>query len=384
MLRDTGDDKLPQDGAQVPSVETEGEAKFDAAPLPPSPEKREGARRLSFPEPEKPEGAHRLSFPEPEKPKGVVRRLSFPEPEPMNKDRGARRLNISDEQQSEPQLTRGSTGSRALNIPEIPEDVKRELDTKPEVPARRVLHDAEPVVAPPPVHRTHGINPPPPVTPAAPPAPVRQQRAQTKADLLVEKVLAANPGMQVQRIRGRIDTCLAMSLSDILDWGNRNLVPLQNTSNAQGEISAELSRIDASGWISRTMEASCKPPSFLDRFNHKPQPSYWEGMLQKTRAELQQFVIKLDKMKGEFFREITDLHLDAVAILACVNEYSDDALNMSAQNRGKTLLLAHQTAFNLQQSIERTLMQCAQYMEKIDEVLTVTIPNWKIALQNRP
>jgi hypothetical protein len=218
---------------------------------------------------------------------------------------------------------------------------------------------------------------------APPPQPTRHERAKTKTDLLIEKAQQLEPTVEPHRIRGRIDTVLTMSISEILDWGKRNLDPLQNTSNAGSQIASDLARIDPSGWIHRTLDASCKPPSFMDRFNTKP-PSYWEAMLQKTRAELQTFVVQLDKMKAEFFREIRDLHLDAVAILVCVDEFADDSMKLAAQNRGRTLLMAHQTAAQLQMTIEQSLANCAQFCQKIDEIMTVTIPQWKMAFQNRP
>lgn len=301
----------------------------------------------------------------------------------MSNERGGRRLNIPEQPETPP--------SRKLNVPEAPAPAPEPARTTrrltdvatpapPAEPTRnRTIAPPEPVASAPAAPRRTIAPPPPTGTPLPPP---RAPQAPTKTDLLIQKAQQIEPSIRPERIRGRIDTILPMTLSQILDWGNRNLTPLQNTSNAKAEIAGDLSRIDPSGWIQRTLEASCKPPSFLDRFNGKP-PSYWEGMMQKTRTELQQFVVKLDKMKGEFFREITDLHLDAVSMLVCVDEFADDSLKMAAQNRGKTLLAAHQTAAMLQMTIEQALMNCANYCQKIDEVLTVTIPQWKMAL-NKP
>jgi hypothetical protein len=134
------------------------------------------------------------------------------------------------------------------------------------------------------------------------------------------------------------------------------------------------------------MEASCKPPSFMDRFGAQKPPSYWEGMLNKTRAELQQFVGKLDKMKQDFFREIADLHLGRGGDARLRRTSSgDDALNMASAEPGQDPSAGAPDGSKLQQAIEQTRScNCAQYMQQIDEVLTVTIPQWKMALQSRP
>lgn len=118
----------------------------------------------------------------------------------------------------------------------------------------------------------------------------------------------------------------------------------------------------------------------FDRFTAKP-PAYYEAMLQKTRSELFKFVQDLEGMKNTFFREITDLHLDAISLLVCSEDLPDD-LQMSAQNRVKTLMASHQTAAVLQHTIEQTLLVCADYITQIDSLLSVTLPQWKVAFQS--
>jgi hypothetical protein len=216
-----------------------------------------------------------------------------------------------------------------------------------------------------------------------PPRPQRRERPKTKTDLLIEKATQLEPTIPPHRLRGRIDTILHMSVTDILDWGNRNLAPLQDTSKRKAHIASEINRIDAAGWLMRTKEASTKRPSFLDRFTAKP-PTFYEGMLKKTRAELLHFVKELEVMKKEFFREVTDLHLDATAMMVCVDVFQDDHAKTTAHNRVKTLLLSHQTAAMLQTTIEQSMMQCAQFIQQIDDLLSITLPNWKAAYGNNP
>lgn len=180
------------------------------------------------------------------------------------------------------------------------------------------------------------------------------------------------------RIKGRITTLLDMTVTDLLDWGERNLAPLRDASNKKAEIAAEMSRINAFGWLNDAKEASSKPPSFFDRFNQKS-PQYYEGMLQKARAEMLEFAKTLNKMREEFEREVKDLHLDALALTVCWDEYGDLTAKQIGQDRARTLTLAHQTAAMLFATIEQSLTQSASAVQQIDSFLAVTMPNWKMA-----
>jgi hypothetical protein len=230
--------------------------------------------------------------------------------------------------------------------------------------------------------------------PVPPPAPVRAPQAfrpvaglpqhNPLVDQCVAKAQQIEPSVQEGRIKGRIDTILASSITELLDFGNRNLAPLQDTSARQARMSSEMARIDAAGWLTRAKEASCKPPSMLDRFSPPKPPTYWEGMLGKARAELLQFVRELEQMKKEFVREVTDLHLDAIAMIVCSEFLADDQAKTMAHNRGRSLLQAHQTAAMVQATLEQSLMLCVQHIQQIDQFNSVALPQWKAAFGSHP
>lgn len=268
----------------------------------------------------------------------------------------------------------GKTPHR-LNIPD------QVAPAAPERPVARTLAIQETVAAPAP----RRMNIPDQVAPPQSAPPIRASAPLPQHNPLIEQLVAKaqeiEPSIRPERIKGRIDVILASSLTDLLDFGQRNLTPLQNASARQSKIMAEVSRIDAAGWIEQTKDASCKRPGFMDRFTTKP-PHFYEGMLQKARAELIVFTRELEQAKKDFFREISDLHLDAVAMLVCAQVMSDDHSKMTADNRGRTLLQAHQTAAIVQTTIEQAMLQCAQFVQTIDQLLSVTIPAWKAAHQN--
>lgn len=257
---------------------------------------------------------------------------------------------------------------------------------------RRLLSDSVTPIVPEPARR---IISPPQITPVEPQAvrerkiiappeielqPSRTERPRNRTDDLIDRAKTIDPAVQPLRLRGRIDTLLHMSMIDVLDWGKRNLDPLQAASSLKAKIASEIARIDVTGWMERTKDASCKLPSLLDRFTAKS-PDYYESMLIKTRSELLVFAKELEKMKGEFFREIADLHLDAISLMVCAEVYPDDQTKTMAQGRARTLLAAHQTAAMLQMTIEQSLDFCASSISQIDSLLSVTIPQWKMATQ---
>jgi hypothetical protein len=285
-------------------------------------------------------------------------------------NRRTRRLNIPDE--TPPVST--DAGPRRLAIPDAPKPA--EMPERPQrVRPRTILTDGPPPPPTPaaPERQRTVINPPPVVS-----APKRAERPKTKTDELLEKAHAVDPTVPMARLKGRIDTILAMTTSDILDWGQRNLTPLQNVSGRKARIAADISRINASTWLQEALNASCKVPGFLDRFTSKP-PAYYEGMLKKVRGELLAFVKELDQMKSEFFREIGDLHCDALAMMVTAEEFPDDQAKNMAVNRAKTLMMSHQTAAMLQQTIENSLAMSAKYIQQIDDFMSVTLPNWSMA-----
>ncbi len=312
-------------------------------------------------------------------PSGNVKRISIPDQTvpPPSDNKGPRRLSIPEALASSKEEVKDAK-PRALHIPES--STSEPVKTVDEPRRRITLADASPVatpvVAP---ARAHTISVPERTGFAEP---VRAPKPNTKTDILIAKAQTIEPNIPMHRLRGRIDSILGMSMTDILNWGQQNLTPLMNTSNRGSQISASVLRINASGWLRETLDASCKIPSFMDRFTAKP-PSYYEGMLQKVRSELIQFVAELDQMKSEFFREVGDLHADAISMMVCSEEFADSGAKTAADNRARTLLMAHQTAAMLQQTIESTLAQNATFISQIDNLMAVTIPQWKMAYQSK-
>lgn len=264
---------------------------------------------------------------------------------------------------------------RPLNIPNQQPAESEER----KVPRTRVLNIPESSIPVPPpavpVHKTRALN----IQDQkfVPNAPAPKQRSQT--DDLIDAVIAIDSTIDQIRIRGRIDSLLKMAMQDFLNWGERNLAPLRAASNIQSSIASRMAQINASGWLKETLEASTKLPSG-GLFSKKPKPpEYYEAMLLKTRAELMALVIEITTVGKNYEPDVTDLQLDALSLFVVSNQIDDVSNQIIANNRAKSLLASHQTGNMLLQTIEQTKIQAAQFIQQIDDLLSVTLPQWKMA-----
>ncbi len=287
-----------------------------------------------------------------------------------------------------------SPSPRKLSFPDpIPAALALEAERRPRVIC------PEPPPQPEPERRPRIIAPAPPPAPSPEPvarpraiAPVedalterhtRAERPRTLTDVLIEQAQKSNPDIPVARLRGRIDTLLTVKIEVLTQWGEVNLAPLQEASKIQADIASELQRIDAIGRLNAVKDSFTRERGFLDRFTAQKTPEQHEFILKDAKRALTDLMIKSDRQRREFFTEVHDLHLDAIALVVTLGEYKDATMANIANSRSKTLLLAHQTGTMLLTVLENTSAQCAQFIEQIESMMSVTIPQWKLASQKR-
>jgi hypothetical protein len=210
---------------------------------------------------------------------------------------------------------------------------------------------------------------------------VRYQRAareRTLTDALMDKARTIAPGMQIDRLRGRIDQLLVIDMEALTKWGDLNLLPLQQASGVQADIAAKLQSIDAVGRLKEAHDAVCRPVTFFDRVAGR-KPEHYEQSLATAKRGLQELMLKSEAQRREFEPEVIDLHLDAIALSVTLTEFSNPSMGNIANSRTKTLLLAHQTGTMLLQVLTNTIEQCATFLGQIDSLINVTIPQWKLS-----
>lgn len=207
----------------------------------------------------------------------------------------------------------------------------------------------------------------------------RKERPRTQTDYLVERAVDKSPDIDPARVRGRIDMLLKANSELLIQWGEVNLAPLQQASTIQANIANEMQRIDAVNCLNEAKDAVCgNAKGFFDRFSQK-KPEHYEFRLKNAKRELTLLMVQSEQQRRSFSPEVHDLHLDSIALTVVLPEYNDAVLMNIANSRTKTLLLAHQTGTMLLTVLENTVQQCAQFIEQIDSMLSVTIPQWKMA-----
>jgi hypothetical protein len=211
----------------------------------------------------------------------------------------------------------------------------------------------------------------------------RNARARTLTDDLIDRAKAQNNAISGE-IRGKIDTLLHHTSTDrIVEWGNLNLAPLQQASNIQATIAAELRRINAVEAMTECKEAACRPTTFFDRVTGGKKAEFYEARLGLAKNDLVALMIKAEAQRKSYRPEVHDLLLDAVAMVVTHSAWTDPVMMQLGSSRAKTLLAAHQTGTMLLQTLDNTVSQCGQYVEQIDGLLTNTIPQWKMLQQQQ-
>lgn len=208
----------------------------------------------------------------------------------------------------------------------------------------------------------------------------RRERPRTIVDILVDKAREQSPDISGE-IRGKISVLLNHTTNDtLISWGQLNLVPLQQASNIQAEIANELQRINAVDVLAEARAAVTRPPSLYDRISGK-KPEQYADRLNRAKDDLIALMVKTGDNRRIFAPEVKDLHHDAIAVAVCLPEFSDPVLANIANSRAKTLMQAHQTGTILLHVLETTVSQCAAFIEQIDSMVNVSIPNWKLSQQ---
>jgi len=185
------------------------------------------------------------------------------------------------------------------------------------------------------------------------------------------------------RLKPRFDTLLILPRDDLINWGERNLTALRDVTAEKVKVARRMTDIDATGWITKTQEAATREPGFFDRFSRQEPPSYYQGKLKEARAQLSAMLPELSKLKDEIFPDAEDLRMDVMALQVFVEFLEDSVYTTIAQNRVQTLIASQQTVMMVLQAIDNAKSLCASHIQTIDELLTITIPNWDIARSSR-
>lgn len=241
-----------------------------------------------------------------------------------------------------------------------------------------------------------------PPRPAAPPAAPAQQTPQRASEgsrtpppalglgsastqpyeALVHAALAADPALAPLRHRlvPRFQRLQGAAERELLCWGEENLQTVVASSKTQADVAGRLTTLDVPGWIDRCKRDSMPAKGFsLGRLmGQRPSPDQYEAALRGLQSQMAPMINQLVGTQQQVQQEAEDLRLDAAAIYQWQTRYTDASLRMICTNRHRILVSGMQTAVQLGVQVEATRMTLLQNCQVIDQLLTVTLPAWRM------
>lgn len=210
--------------------------------------------------------------------------------------------------------------------------------------------------------------------------------ANGPVDTIVAEILAGDPELDrlKHRLKPRVQTLLSAGDAEFMRWGQENLAVAQTHSATLAKVAQRLSQLNVAEWVRKCQEASTRTDSggLLGMFRSKEDPAAYERRLQQLKYEMEPMVQHLAVLLDEVRPELEDLRLDAAALSGVAPRHAADAgRSMLISNRVRTLVTGQQTAAQLVIAAENTRTTVIQNLQSMDQLLTVTIPAWRIAQQ---
>ncbi len=205
-------------------------------------------------------------------------------------------------------------------------------------------------------------------------------------DQLVAAAVASDPQLEriKHRLRPRLQTLLSANQNTLLCWGEENLAVTQRESVVHARLAQRVSQLSVAEWLHKCAEASTAPPGGWTAMFRRPEgPQFYEAKLRQLQAEMGPMLTEYARLVEDVRPELEDIRLDAAALAAVAPRHQDPTMAMIISNRLRTLVTGQQTAAQLLQSAENARMTLAQHCQNMDQLLSVTLPAWRIAEASR-
>jgi hypothetical protein len=184
---------------------------------------------------------------------------------------------------------------------------------------------------------------------------------------------------KAMRLKPRFDALLQMKSDDILNWGENNAATLRTVTAQHKDIAVHLNSLEADRWIKKIVDESSKPPTMWGKlFGDSPQEL--EAKVQHIRDEIFQIIRRHSELHDEISPRSEDLRMDIVALTVLTKEAAHLFDANTVNSRLRTLIVVQQTVQMATISLENSKDMCLQHITAIDQLLQVTIPNWRIAV----
>lgn len=202
-----------------------------------------------------------------------------------------------------------------------------------------------------------------------------------RIEQLVGIAVAADPELSrlTHRLRPRFQRLMGANEQTLMQWGQQDVDVLTATSKTHAAVMQRVSQLSVDQWVHRCMEASTKPPGFFGRLVGVEKPDAYEARFRQLQGEMTPLISQLNQLVEELRPELEDLRLDVASMGAIAPRYTDLTLSLVINNRLRTLTAAQQSAAQLCATADASRQLLMQNCQKMDQLLSVTIPAWRLA-----
>lgn len=201
---------------------------------------------------------------------------------------------------------------------------------------------------------------------------------------LVESARKIEPSLvDGMRFNTRLHRFLDLRPTAWTTWGEEDARTIVQSASTQAEASRQLSLANAVKWAAECEQAYSRPPGFLDRFAQNAKPEFYQVRLEQARDILIKVQDDLQAAQDTLKTALERLRIDALVLQVATAKETDPSNQITATRRLQTLVQVQATGAMIIQGCETLAQTSASQAATVSSLLTVTIPNWIMALQKR-
>lgn len=201
---------------------------------------------------------------------------------------------------------------------------------------------------------------------------------------LVESARKIEPSLvDGMRFNTRLHRFLDLRPTAWTTWGDDDARSIVQSASAQAEASRQLSLANAVKWAAECEQVYSRPPGFFDRFAQNAKPEFYQVRLEQARDILIKVQDDLQQVQDTLKTALERLRIDALVLQVATDKETDPSNQITATRRLQTLVQVQATGAMIIQGCETLAQSSAAQAATVSSLLTVTIPNWIMALKSR-
>lgn len=221
---------------------------------------------------------------------------------------------------------------------------------------------------------------PKPLPPPPPPKP------KSRADYLLEEAIKIDAHIASDMwFKARIEKLIALDPSDWMNWGESSLKFVREFSDKVGSISHRVNILNTTQWITDTLQNASKPKAsgIMAMFSNELSPAEYEAQLTRIRGELDLARANLTILNKDMLPIAKKLRTDVLVLqVASMDQSAFSSLAQTVvDGRLRSLIAGQQTMLIVENSASNLLNQVVKFMQEIDQLMSVTIPAWKLTVR---